>query len=120
MLSLRMGPTPPATDEGSHDDAASSSSLSELDENADIDVSMQDFDEQENRRRFEDAARAGAEAEQHAQIKPHHFEGGIPVFQPTMDEFRGRHKHNSRDKTNSSQTFKHSWHKQMHMVCRAA
>ena len=84
--------TPPTTDEGSHkdDDAASSSSLSDLDENVDLDTRMLDFDEEENRQRFEDAARAGAEAEQHAQIKPHHYEGGIPVFQPTMDEFRGK------------------------------
>lgn len=83
--------TPPTTDEASHkdDDAASSSSLSDLDDTADLDMRMDDFDEEENRQRFEDAARAGAEAEQHAQIKPHHFEGGIPVFQPTMEEFRG-------------------------------
>ena len=85
--------TPPTTDEGSHkdDDAASSSSLSDLDDTVDLDTRMRDFDEEENRQRFEDAARAGAEAEQHAQIKPHHFEGGIPVFQPTMDEFRGEY-----------------------------
>ena len=84
--------TPPTTDEGSHkdDDAASSSSLSDLDETVDLDTRMRDFDEEENRQRFEDAARAGAEAEQHAQIKPHHYEGGIPVFQPNMDEFRGK------------------------------
>ncbi|KAK5951151.1 hypothetical protein OHC33_007904 [Knufia fluminis] len=82
--------TPPTTDEGSHkdDDAVSSSSLSDLDENVDLDVNMDDFEEEQNRLRFEDAARAGAEAEQHAQIKPHHFEGGVPVFQPTMEEFR--------------------------------
>lgn len=84
-------PTPPTTDEGSHkdDDAASSSSLSDLDENIDLDIRIDEFDEEENRQRFEDAARAGAEAEQHTQIKPHHYEGGVPVFQPTMDEFRG-------------------------------
>lgn len=84
--------TPPTTDEGSHkdDDAVSSSSLSDLDENVDLDVNMDDFDEEQNRQRFEDAARAGAEAEQHTQIKPHHYEGGIPVFQPTMEEFRGK------------------------------
>lgn len=84
--------TPPTTDEASHkdDDAASSSSLSDLDESADLDVKMEDFDDQLNRQRFEDAARAGAEAEKHSQIKPHHYEGGVPIFQPTMDEFRGR------------------------------
>ena len=83
--------TPPTTDEGSHkdDDAASSSSLSELDDDIDLDVTMDAFDEEDNRQRFEDAARAGAEAEKDASIKPHHFEGGIPVFVPTMDEFRG-------------------------------
>jgi len=83
--------TPPTTDEGSHkdDDAVSSSSLSDIDENVDIDINMDDFDEEQNRQRFEDAARAGAEAEQHALIKPHHYEGGVPVFQPTMEEFRG-------------------------------
>jgi len=83
--------TPPTTDEASHkdDDAASSSSLSDLDDLVDLDVNMADFDEEQNRQRFEDAARAGAEAEQHSQIKPHHYEGGVPVFQPTMEEFRG-------------------------------
>lgn len=86
--------TPPTTDEASHkdDDAASSSSLSDLDEHADLDVKMEDFDDELNRQRFEHAARAGAEAEKHSQIKPHHYEGGVPVFQPTMDEFRGRSK----------------------------
>jgi len=84
--------TPPTTDEGSHkdDDAVSSSSLSDLDENADLGVNMDEYDEEQNRQRFEDAARAGAEAEQHSQIKPHHYEGGVPVFQPTMEEFRGK------------------------------
>lgn len=82
--------TPPTTDEGSHkdDDAASSSSLSDLDETTANDIGINDFDEEENTRRFEDAARAGAEAEQHAQIKPHHFEGNVPVFMPNMDDFR--------------------------------
>lgn len=68
--------TPPTTDEASHkesDDAASSSSLSELGD---------DILDEENRMRFEEAARAGAEAEQHTEIKPHHFENNIPVFQP--------------------------------------
>ena len=88
-------PSPPTTherEEGSHkdDDAASTSSLSDLDETVDLDVNMNDFDEEQNRQRFEDAARAGAEAEQHAKIKPHHYEGGVPVFQPTMEEFKGK------------------------------
>jgi hypothetical protein len=68
--------TPPTTDEASHkesDDAASSSSLSELGD---------DILDEENRMRFEDAARAGAEAEQHTEIKPHHYENNIPIFQP--------------------------------------
>lgn len=68
--------TPPTTDEASHkesDDAASSSSLSELGD---------DVLDEENRMRFEDAARAGAEAEQHTEIKPHHYENNIPIFQP--------------------------------------
>ncbi|KAK5089085.1 hypothetical protein LTR05_003309 [Lithohypha guttulata] len=86
-------PSPPTTNEGaegSHkeDDAVSTSSLSDLDETVDLDMNMNDLDEQLNRQRFEDAARAGAEAEQHAKIKPHHYEGGVPVFQPTMEEFR--------------------------------
>lgn len=68
--------TPPTTDEASHkesDDAASSSSLSELGD---------DILDEENRMRFEEAARAGAEAEQHTEIKPHHYENNIPIFQP--------------------------------------
>lgn len=68
--------TPPVTDEGSHkesDDAASSSSLSELGD---------DILDEENRLRFEEAARAGAEAEKSSQIKPHHYENNIPVFEP--------------------------------------
>ena len=68
--------TPPTTDEASHkesDDAASSSSLSELGD---------DILDEENRMRFEEAARAGAEAEQHTEVKPHHYENNIPVFQP--------------------------------------
>jgi hypothetical protein len=68
--------TPPHTDEASHkesDDAASSSSLSELGD---------DILDEENRLRFEEAARAGAEAEQHTEIKPHHYENNIPIFQP--------------------------------------
>lgn len=83
--------TPPTTDEGSHkdDDAASSSSLSDLDDDLELDPAAHDFTEDDNRKKFEDAARAGAEAERHAQIKPHHFEGGIPVFQPNMHEFKG-------------------------------
>lgn len=68
--------TPPVTDEASHkesDDAASSSSLSELGD---------DILDEENRMRFEEAARAGAEAEQSSEVKPHHYENNIPVFQP--------------------------------------
>ena len=67
--------TPPTTDEGSHkaDDAASSSSLSDLGD---------DIEDEENRIRFEEAARAGAEAEQHTEIKPDRYENGIPIFTP--------------------------------------
>ena len=67
--------TPPTTDEGSHkdDDAASSSSLSDLGD---------DLDDLENTMRFQDAARAGAEAEQHTKIKPDRYENGVPIFTP--------------------------------------
>ena len=67
--------TPPHTDEGSHkdDDAASSSSLSDLGD---------DIEDEENRLRFEDAARAGAEAEKHTEIKPDRYENGVPIFTP--------------------------------------
>ncbi|RMD43318.1 hypothetical protein DV735_g1877, partial [Chaetothyriales sp. CBS 134920] len=82
--------TPPSTDEASRshkdDDAASSSSLS------DIGDDLLDDDEG-NRLRFEDAARAGAEAEQHTEIKPDRYENGVPIFTPTMEEFRDFEKY---------------------------
>lgn len=67
--------TPPTTDEGSHkdDDAASSSSLSDLGD---------DIEDEENRMRFEEAARAGAEAEQYSEVKPDRYENGVPIFTP--------------------------------------
>ena len=67
--------TPPTTDEGSHkdDDAASSSSLSELGD---------DIEDEENRMRFEEAARAGAEAEQYSEVTPDRYENGVPIFTP--------------------------------------
>ncbi|EHY54468.1 DNA damage-responsive transcriptional repressor RPH1 [Exophiala dermatitidis] len=73
--------TPPITDEASHkdDDAASSSSLSDLGD---------DLDEEENRMRFEEAARAGAEAEQYSEVKPDRYENGVPIFTPTMEQFK--------------------------------
>ncbi|KIX08954.1 uncharacterized protein Z518_00032 [Rhinocladiella mackenziei CBS 650.93] len=73
--------TPPTTDEGSHkdDDAASSSSLSDLGD---------DIEDEENRMRFEEAARAGAEAEQYSEVKPDRYENGVPIFTPTMDQFK--------------------------------
>ncbi|KAI1615270.1 jumonji domain-containing protein 2 [Exophiala viscosa] len=73
--------TPPTTDEASHkdDDAASSSSLSDLGD---------DIEDEENRMRFEEAARAGAEAEQFSEVKPDRYENGVPIFQPTMEQFR--------------------------------
>ena len=70
--------TPPTTDEGSHkdDDAASSSSLSDLGD---------DIEDVENTMRFEEAARAGAEAEQHTEIKPDRYENGVPIFTPVCN-----------------------------------
>src|ERR1700743_931052 len=67
--------TPPTTDEGSHkdDDAASSSSLSDLDD---------DIEDEENRMRFEEAASAGAEAQQYSEVKPDRYENGVPIFTP--------------------------------------
>lgn len=69
--------TPPTTDEASHkdDDAASSSSLSDLGDDP------EDEDEA-NRMRFEEAARAGAEAEQYSEVKPDRYENGVPIFTP--------------------------------------
>ena len=74
-LPLPQVHTPPTTDEASHkdDDAASSSSLSDLGD---------DTDDEENRLRFEDAARAGAEAEQTSEVKPDRYENGVPIFTP--------------------------------------
>ncbi|EXJ93631.1 hypothetical protein A1O1_02023 [Capronia coronata CBS 617.96] len=73
--------TPPTTDEASHkdDDAASSSSLSDLGD---------DLEDEENRMRFEEAARAGAEAEQFSEVKPDRYENGVPIFTPTMEQFK--------------------------------
>ncbi|KIW39385.1 uncharacterized protein PV06_09160 [Exophiala oligosperma] len=73
--------TPPTTDEASHkdDDAASSSSLSDLGD---------DMEDEENRMRFEEAARAGAEAEQFSEVKPDRYENGVPIFTPTMEQFK--------------------------------
>jgi len=75
--------TPPTTDEGSHkdDDAASTSSLSDLGD---------DMEDEENTRRFEDAARAGAEAEQYSEIKPDRYENGVPIFTPVSGATCGR------------------------------
>ena len=74
-LPLPQVHTPPTTDEASRpdDDAASSSSLSELGD---------DIEDDENRMRFEDAARAGAEAEQYSEVKPDRYETGVPIFTP--------------------------------------
>src|SRR5277367_6619494 len=69
--------TPPASDGSSHshkdDDAASSSSLSDLEEDMETDA------------RFEDGiagAGAGIEDEGRSDIKPDRYEGGIPIFTP--------------------------------------
>ena len=82
--------TPPETDETSHshkdDDAASSSSLSDI---GDLDVDPAGLgvhiEDAESDGKFEEAARAGAEAEQFSEVKPHHFDGGIPVFKPVCN-----------------------------------
>ena len=99
--------TPPETDETSHshkdDDAvSSSSSLSDLDDDElniegvtvdveglglRIDEQQQQHDlEAETDTKFEEAARAGAEAEKFSEVRPHHFEGGVPVFRPVCVE----------------------------------
>jgi hypothetical protein len=84
--------TPPETDETSHshkdDDAASSSSLSDLGDEIDLpgDV-LGDLIDGEEDTKFEDAARAGAEAEQFSEVKPDRYEGGIPIFQPVYCQF---------------------------------
>jgi hypothetical protein len=74
-VTLSQVHTPPTTDEASHkdDDAASSSSLSDLGD---------DIEDEENRMRFEEAARAGAEAEQYSEVKPDRYENGVPIFTP--------------------------------------
>lgn len=73
--------TPPASDEASNshkdDDAASSSSLSDLEDMDDIDTGVSGQD-----KKFEEAARAGAEAEQYSEVKPDRYENNIPIFQP--------------------------------------
>ena len=80
-MSLPQVHTPPTTDEASHkdDDAASSSSLSDLGDDI-------DDEDQENRFRFEEAARAGAEAEQFSEVKPDRYENGVPIFTPVRDD----------------------------------
>ncbi len=82
--------TPPTTDEASHKDddaASSSSSLSDLDDDM--------VEDEENRMRFEEAARAGAEAEQFSEVKPDRYENGVPIFTPVCNTsplcFRFRH-----------------------------
>lgn len=73
--------TPPASDEASNshkdDDAASSSSLSDLEDMDEMDTGVSGQD-----RKFEEAARAGAEAEQYSEVKPDRYENNIPIFQP--------------------------------------
>jgi hypothetical protein len=72
--------TPPTTDEASHKDddaASSSSSLSSLDDDM--------VEDEENRMRFEEAARAGAEAEQFSDVKPDRYENGVPIFTPVCN-----------------------------------
>jgi hypothetical protein len=69
--------TPPASDGSSHgrkdDDAASSSSLSDLEDDMEPDT------------RFEDditGAGAGVQDNGRSDIKPDRYEGGIPIFTP--------------------------------------
>lgn len=44
-----------------------------------------DIEDVENTMRFEEAARAGAEAEQHTGIKPDRYENGVPIFTPVCN-----------------------------------
>ena len=76
--------TPPASDGSSRshkdDDAASSSSLSDLEEDMETDE------------RFEDeiggaGAGAGIEDEGRPDVKPDRYEGGIPIFTPVRGSF---------------------------------
>ena len=76
--------TPPASDGSSHshkdDDAASSSSLSDLEE------------DMETNARFEDeiagaSTSAGIEEKGRSDIKPDRYEGGIPIFTPVRSSF---------------------------------
>ena len=81
--------TPPASDMSSlgrkEDDAASSSSLSDIGDQVEEDT------------RFEDGiAGAGAgieEVEAPMEIKPDRYEGGIPIFTPSMEEFKDFEKY---------------------------
>ena len=74
--------TPPASDGSSHshkdDDAASSSSLSDLEEDMEPDA------------RFENEIAGtgiGIEDEGRSDIKPDRYEGGIPIFTPVRGSF---------------------------------
>ena len=78
--------TPPASDGSSHshkdDDAASSSSLSDLEEDMETDA------------RFEDeiagagaGTGAGIEEKGRSDVKPDRYEGGIPIFTPVRGSF---------------------------------
>lgn len=84
--------TPPASDEASNshkdDDAASSSSLSDLEDMDEMDTGVSGQD-----KKFEEAARAGAEAEQYSEIKPDRYENNIPIFQPVRAAFLCRLSH---------------------------
>lgn len=84
--------TPPASDEASNshkdDDAASSSSLSDLEDMDEMDTGVSGQD-----KKFEEAARAGAEAEQYSEIKPDRYENNIPIFQPVRATFRTYQSH---------------------------
>ena len=69
--------TPPASDMSSHgrkdEDAASSSDLSDLGEEMDAEPQLNNI---------------GAQHELSNEIKPARFEDGIPIFEPTMEDFR--------------------------------
>ena len=83
--------TPPASDGSSHghkdDDAASSSSLSDLDDDMEADIRLED-----------DIAGAGAGVQEdgRSDIKPDRYEGGVPIFTPVRHSTRSQSQSDSR------------------------
>lgn len=74
--------TPPASDQSSHghrdDDAASSSSLSDLEDDMVDGTTFQD--------EFTSAG-TGAQEDRVSEVEPDRYEGGIPIFTPVRDPF---------------------------------